>query len=414
MASKKRCVNIDWLEVYCKESNANFPCNAQFFRDRLITVRERDYGTRQYREMFVILDKDNEPFIEIRRNPVSSSVSSAQFGIYDPLSCHIRLSNRYCYADNAVDLLAEFLQTYDYTVCRLYRLDICLDFERFDKGDDPQEVVKRYMKGRYTKIYQGHISAHGADRWNIRDWSSLSWGSPTSMVGTKLYNKTKELEEAKDKPYIRYAWWAAGLVDDWRDLTKKAEDGTIYKPTIWRVEFSIRSEARGWYSYEDCNGKKTKKMRREHTLSTYASKADQLKAFAFLAHHYFHFKKYEEGVRKDLCEDKVLFDFGEHEVYKIDRLLTSTPKDATLQNLQKRLRLFKMQHPDRDVANACTALLKFIGTLQVRNALPYAPSNEAKLLQLLIERRMKYGKDEDMSSSLRQVETMLTLSDLLF
>jgi len=414
MAKSVRCVNIDWLEVYCKESNDLFPCDAQFFRDRHYTVREREYGTRQYREMFVILDKDNEPFIEVRRNPVSSSVSSAQFGIYDPLSCHIRLSNRYCYADNAVDLLAEFLQQYDYTVQRLYRLDLCLDFEKFDRGDDPQKIVTRYMDGTYTKINQGNIAAHGADRWEARTWSSLSWGAPKSMVSTKLYNKTKELSEAKDKPYIRYAWWRAGLIDDFRDLTKMGSDGQPYKPTIWRVEFSIRSEARGWYVYEDCSGQKTKTLKREHTLTTYAAKSDQLKAFAFLAHHYFHFKKYEAGKRKDLCEDKVLFDFGFHEVYSLDRLLTSTPKDRTLDALKKRLRLFKMQHPDRQVSEACTSLLSFIDSLSVRQSIPYGTNNEAKLLQLLIERRMTVGKEEDMTQSIAQVQALLTLGDVLF
>lgn len=414
MEKSKRCVNIDWLELYCKESNSLYPCNAQFFRDHHLGVREREYGTRQYKEMFTILDKDNEPFLEIRRNPVSSSVGSSQFGIYDPLSCHIRLSNRYCYADNACDLLAEFLHNYDYEVQRLYRLDLCMDFERFDKGDDPQDIVKRYLQGRYTKINQANITAHGADRWNTRDWNSLSWGSPSSMVSTKLYNKTKELEDAKDKPYIRYAWWCAGLIDDFSNVTKVAPDGSTYKPIIWRVEFSIRSEARGWYVCEDCNGKKTKTLKHEHTLSTYASKGNQLKAFAFLAHHYFHFKKYQEGVRKDLCEDKILFDFGYHEVYTIDRLLTSNPKDATLQALKKRLETFRMQHHATDITQACTTLLNFISTLEVRNDLPYGTNNEAKLLQLLISRRMAIGQQEDFTQSVEQVQALLTLGDVLF
>lgn len=388
--------------------------NADFFRDHGFFVRERDYGTRQYKEMFTILDKDDMPFIEIRRNPVSGAQAAHNVGIFDPQSCHIRLSNRYCYADNCVELLAEFLMKWDYTVSRLFRLDLCMDFEKFDKGDDPHDVLVRYMKGKYTKVNQGKISAHGADRWENRDWNSLSWGAPKSMVSTKFYNKTLELSEAKDKPYIRYAWMKAGLVDDYINLTKLDKEGHLYKPTIWRVEFSIKSTARGWYTAEDCNGKQQKTLRVEHSLSTYASKQDQLKAFANLAHHYFHFKIYQEGVRKDRCPDKILFDFGNHEVYHIDRLLADRPQDLSLEALAKRLRHYRMVHPEEAVRAACDTLLKSIDSMKLRGTLPNPyDNNEAKLLQMLIDRRIRKPK-EDLTDSISAVESLLKLPDTLF
>ena len=412
--SKNRCINIDWLEVYCLESNEHYPMNADFYRDNGFFVRERDYGTRQYKEMFVILDKDDLPFLEIRRNPVSGSLASRNRGIFDPRSCHIRVSNRYCYADDIVTRLSEFLMKFDYEVSRLFRLDLCMDFEKFDKGDDPHDVLVRYLKGKYTKINQGNISAHGADRWEGRDWNSLSWGAPTSMVSTKFYNKTLELSEAKDKPYIRYAWMQAGLVDDYVNLTKLNEDGTLYKPVIWRIEFSIRSSARGWYVIEDCTGHKNKTLQKEHTLSTYATKEDQLKAFASLAHYYFHFKKYEEGVRKDRCPDKVLFDFGEHTVYRLDRLMTETPTDRTVEDLAKRLRNFRIVHPEQSVREACDLLLKFIDELKLKGTLPNPyDRTEAKFLQALIARRL-HSSEESLAVSIQTVKAVLSLPESIF
>ena len=65
-----RCVNIDWLEVYCLES-IEAPRNAQFFRARGFKVKEREYGTPQYREMFTIYDSEDFPQFEVRRNPYS-------------------------------------------------------------------------------------------------------------------------------------------------------------------------------------------------------------------------------------------------------------------------------------------------------------------------------------------------------
>ena len=66
-----RCVNIDWLEVYALEDASKFPCNAEYFRSQGYIVREREYGTRQYHEMFTLLDDNMNPFMEIRRNPKS-------------------------------------------------------------------------------------------------------------------------------------------------------------------------------------------------------------------------------------------------------------------------------------------------------------------------------------------------------
>lgn len=410
-----RCINIDWLELYCKESFDLYPCNAQFFREHGYMVRERDYGTRQYREMFVILDNHDMPFIEVRRNPVSGTDAKRVRGIFDPQSCHLRLSNRYCYADNAVTLLSEFLAKFDYTVVRIFRLDLCMDFEKFDKGDDPQKILKRYMEGKYTKINQSNVAAHGEDTWEQRNWNSLSWGAPTSMVSTKFYNKTLELKSCKDKPYIRYAWFCAGLVDDFQTLSKKGEGGKTYFPDIWRVEFSIRSSAASWYIVQDNNHKKPADVRIEHSLATYATKDAQIKAFASLAYHYFHFKYYQEGVRKDRCPDKVLFDFKDHTVYKLDRLLADRPKDRAVDALSRRLSLFRMQHPDIEVRNACQIIIDFIQQLKLKHTLPDPyDRSELHLLQLLIARRIDLGKQESITDSVAAIESVLKLPDAIF
>lgn len=414
MADVKRCVNIDWLELFCEESNKHYPMNAQYYKDHGYEVIERGYGTRQYKEMFVVCDEQEEPFIEIRRNPVSGDLDGRIKGIFNQLSCHIRVVNRYCYHDNIVQLFSEFLMKHDYYVSRIYRLDLCLDFEKFDRGDDPQDVLIRYMKGKYTKVNQSNVSAHGKDKWESREWCSLSWGAPKSMVSTKFYNKTKELREAKDKPYIRMAWQRAGLVSDWVGLSKVNGDGALYHPTIWRVEFSIKSSARAWYVIENCNGRKESILKQEHTLATYATKMDQLKAFANLAHHYFHFKIYEEGVSKYKCKDKVLFDFGSHDVYHLDVLLTDRPKDTSMEALRKRLQSFRIVHPDADIRNACDVLLRYIERLQVRESFVYPYSQtEQQLLQFLLARRMNYPQ-EHLSESIRQVEALLKLPDELF
>ena len=206
-----RCVNIDWLECYCLEDAIGFPHNADYFRAKGWEVVEREYGTPMYREMFTLYDHYGEPFVEVRRSPKSDGRTN---GIFDSYSSHVRLANRTCYMNQAARILDRFLDENGFHFQRISRIDICLDFERFDFGDDPQKFIQRFMAGRYSKINQANISAHGLDQWDGRFWNSLSWGSKSSMVTTKLYNKTMELRQVHDKPYIRQAWQAAGLVDD--------------------------------------------------------------------------------------------------------------------------------------------------------------------------------------------------------
>ena len=292
----KRCVNIDWLEVYCREDLSRFPCNSDYYCSRGWSVLTREYGTPQYKEMFTLMTPDNEPFIEIRRSPYSVK---SENGIFEKNSCHIRLSNRTCYLPDPVGILRKFLLENKIELVGITRVDVCLDFTHFDNGDNPQKFLKDYLKGIYAKINQGNISAHGKDTWKERAWNSLSWGSEKSMIRTKMYLKSLELKETKDKPYIRAAWKAAELTES-DSLQGITED-------IWRVEFSIHSEAKTYIVTESDELGKPQRKTIPNTLSCYDTKEKLLSCFRGLSEKYFHFKYYEDGKRKDRCKDKVLF-----------------------------------------------------------------------------------------------------------
>lgn len=243
-SSVVRCVNIDWLEVHAHEPQNN-PHDLFYFQNCGYSVRPRDYGTRVYREMFTLLTTHDEPLLEIRRNPASQGLQ----GIHDPNECHIRLCNRTCYFDNAAELLDTFLREHGYYDVRISRIDLCLDFSRFDFGDNPSSFIRRYFRHKYAKINQGRITSHGEDKWLGQEWNSLSWGSKTSAVTTKMYDKTMELYDPKTdtfaKPYIREAWFHCGLIDNIQRVTLNGQS-----VTIWRVEFSLRSSVKNWVKLE--------------------------------------------------------------------------------------------------------------------------------------------------------------------
>lgn len=360
----KRCINIDWLEVFCYEEDANVPQDAEFYESKGYRVSRREYGTRVYQQMFTIYDMHDVPMIEVRRKPLS--VLDKTGGLFDERACHIRMTNAYCYIDNPIDVLRQFLAMYNYTLVRIFRIDVALDFTQFDKGDDPQKFLKRYVSGKYSKVNQTNVSAHGSDKWEHREWQSISWGKPKSMISTKFYCKSIEMQQVKDKPYIRQAWWMCGLVDNPITMTKTNNDGTTYKPLVWRVEFSIKSSAKKWYIIERADTRKQTNIAMPHTLDIYDTKTKLLQVFASLANHYFHFKIFEEGKRKDRCKDKILFDFSYMDAfYKVDRIASHTPTKTTTQRLIDALLQLKERTIDNDVSKACQKIVESLRRTQV-------------------------------------------------
>lgn len=411
----RRCVNLDWLEVHVMEPPAD-PHDANYFRRAGLTVVERDYGTRVYREMFTVNDTRGNPFVEVRRNPYSTGYG----GVHAVEECHLRLVNAACYFDDAAARLQQFMDAYHYTFNRISRVDICMDFERFDEGDDPAAFLARYLRQVYSKINQGNITAHGADRWNGQLWNSVSWGSPTSAIGTKFYNKTQELYDQATgtyrKPHIRYAWLKCGLIDDFHKVLKKRDDGW-YTPQIWRVEFSIRSSVKKWFAIE-LNGKEKHYQSIRNTLDMYDCREKLLTLFASLQQHYFHFKHYEKGQRKDRCRDKVLFKWsGVQTTYKVGRddslaiLGEGAKQQRPYDTLIRKLREYQQARPRQDIVDACQVIIRAIEGDYLRSDLRN-PFSYQELQQLQIALSWKSRGDEtDVAVLLNEIKNLLKLND---
>lgn len=370
MARQSRCVNLDWLEVSVLEPIAE-PHDAEYFRSCGWVVIERDYGTRVWGQMFTLEGEDHLPFLEVRREPKSEIIAQNV--------AHLRFVNRVCYFPNAAQLMHEFIVNYGYDFQRIARVDICLDLEKFDYGDYPRDFMRRFMEGKYSKINQANISAHGSDQWDGRVWNSLSWGSPSSDIGTKLYNKTLELYDPVTKkygkPYIRQAWYLAGLVDDATQVIKYKPDGTPYTPEIWRIEFSIRSSVKNWFLIH-LDGKEKQRQSIRNTLDMYDGSEKIMILFASLSEHYFHFKHlikrynfHQEGhtdgyaLRKDRCPDKLLFNWkSQTYLYKVakESIATSERVDTTLARLLSQLKQFRDTTQDTAIKKSAQVIIDYL------------------------------------------------------
>lgn len=318
--------------------------------------------------MFTLEGSDGYPFIEVRREPQSEIIA--------PNVAHLRFVNRMCYFPHAASIMQQFIDDHHYEFHHIARIDICYDFEKFDYGDDPKDFMQRFMMGKYSKINQANIHAHGSDEWAGRVWNSVSWGSPSSDIGTKFYNKTLELYDPTTKtygkPYIRQAWQACGLVDNATTLEKCAADGKTYIPTIWRVEFSIRSSVRKWFTIR-LNGREKDIQSIRNTLDMYDNDEKLLAMFAALTQHYFHFKHlikryafYKEGhtsgnpLRKDRCPDKLLFNWKSQQMTikpEKESVAGTDKPDRTLLRLLSYLREYRETTHDVKIRNTCDILI---------------------------------------------------------
>ena len=360
--------------------------NADYFRSHGYIVHEREYGTRVYNEMFTIEDQHGHAFIEVRRNPQSGSSS---FTGLSELSCHLRLVNRACYANNPVRDMAEFMVKHDYIFQRIFRLDLCYDFIRFDSGDDPARFLRRYIENKFSKVNQCKVRVIGDDSWASFDWESVAWGAPTSMVGTKMYNKTKELKATGDKkPWIKQAWFESGLVDDPLNL-----------PDVWRIEFSMHSSARNWIVIEDADSKHNKKKAVPHTLEMFDGRDRLWDRFEEMAHHYFQFRyvEYLEKVnsdgernlkRKDVCKEKRLFNFNmDRTFYKIEGVSVESKPDKDDDILRRRLQLYREKHADVELRRAIDVLLNNLNRERLKQITAHGYAAEIDQIRLAIATR---------------------------
>lgn len=346
-----RCINLDWLEIYCLEPQAS-PRDLDYYERMGYEVKSRPYGTPQYREMFTVWE-NGEPFLEIRRNPYSVK---SEGGIFLPNSCHVRLCNNTCYEYDPVSHLRAFLVAHDYTYKAISRIDIALDFNEFDNTEKPEQFCKKYMSGKYSKVNQGRVSAHGEDTWTKRVFNSLKWGSDSSPITTKLYNKSLELKQVEDKPYIRQRWEDAGL-----DVSRD----------IWRMEFSFNSQM------QTLKSKKSGEYIRKN-LSDYDTRGKLLVQFFIMYAKYADFRKVEYTIskrgenkgkkvlkRKYDCRRKILFKMQDSVTYTPSR---NVYKQKMIGRTDKILanRLYAMYNDDRLPDHVQKAAAELIGYFSLR------------------------------------------------
>lgn len=251
---EKYCISVDWLQVYCFNNLSDVP-KSGYGLCRAFTSEKLDRVTPLWTEVYMI-KYDGLEVAEYCRFPRSSAM--------DPKGCTIKLHNRVLYSAQFIALLKQVIAFLDVQYVGVTRLDLCYDCNWLHGHRSVHDFLFQYFV--HAPYCSGHIIRNGSRRVQINATrtvtgattiSAMRWGSKSSAVGVYCYNKSLELLEVHDKPWIRDAWDKAGLINSydakgWNSLDDREKqkcidggktDGYIIMP-VWRFEISIKSEGR--------------------------------------------------------------------------------------------------------------------------------------------------------------------------
>lgn len=252
------CISVDWLQVYCR---GNYPV-------------EGTYQLSSYQGYDPVV-----PHVTVRLEPIRTPIFDYVFCLsYDeieiatlmacPKTClmprdaiSLKMHNRVLYSAKYVPLLYQLCESLHIVIQGITRIDFCYDCNSIEGYKNVADFLMDYISKKPGK--KGHIRRKGSARFTCngsRDWyncakiTSMRWGSMASDIGAYCYDKTLELLEVKDKPWIREMWEMNGLQYEYsKELNALSDDEiksdsklhTLNKYVIkhvWRFEISVKAK----------------------------------------------------------------------------------------------------------------------------------------------------------------------------
>lgn len=209
MADKK-VIGIDWLQIHARRNSLDMPTIVGSYR-----VEKMKYQTRHFKSVYEVFDKE-ERIATIACDPHSEIMKAN--------SALVKLDNKQLYRVDLKTFVESFLRIFDFHFISYSRIDLFIDFEEFNDFPDPMDFIKSFLNGSMLKFGKSKFKVQGEHNSDNK-YFYLKFGSETSETTYYLYDKSKELEEVKMKPWIVDNWKANGL----------------NPAKVWRLEFSLKS-----------------------------------------------------------------------------------------------------------------------------------------------------------------------------
>lgn len=197
---------IDWLQI-----NATGRMT-----DSVVAQLElQAYSTRVFKSVY-ILKAFTEDIATIACNPLSPVI---------PSDTHlIKFHNKLLYSTDLEQRVQYILNYLGLTFKGLSRLDLAHDFNKFSNNLQPQNLINRFLTKKWLHVGKQSFKVYGKGGIN-QSFETLRFGKNDSELSVYLYNKSIELSEVKDKPWIREFW---------------QQNGVNQSFDVWRLEISMK------------------------------------------------------------------------------------------------------------------------------------------------------------------------------
>lgn len=260
-------VVIDWLQV-----NATGRMS-----DNVVAQLElQPYSTRVFKSVY-ILRAFTEDIATIACNPLSPII---------PSDTHlIKFHNKLLYSTNLEERVLYILNFLGLTLKGLSRLDLAHDFNKFTNNLMPQNLINRFLTKKWLHIGKQSFKVYGKGGVNL-SFETLRFGKADSELAIYLYNKSIELQEVKDKPWIREFWSHINLDT---------------KNDIWRLEISLKGNR---LHYIDSNSGAIERL----TLDNIFDQEFLHHLYYSLINKYFKFVRSETNSNVSRMKQVILFD----------------------------------------------------------------------------------------------------------
>lgn len=265
--------SLDWLEL-CGKCTHLIDCEAitDFVYDGVecLTFKKRAYGTSLMKYAFDIY---------LGTGDLAGTILSSPRSLLEPTTVFFKLSNWSLYSGKWQNILKS-VALFGVKWNNVTRLDICCDSISMTDGTEWPDFWANFVSGKITCTRHKKYRVYGDQQGGI---NSISLSLPTANVGFKSYDKTLELLQGKDKPYIREKWALNGLKSN-----KECH--------VWRAEISLRVEACSTVDWS------TGEIVNLIDMLDYLTDANIARLFTSYLKNHFEFRRQMDGFRKyDVC-----------------------------------------------------------------------------------------------------------------
>lgn len=254
----------------------------------------------------------------------------------------VKVENSRLYYPSWHAAVLSMLRAIDWRIGSPTRIDVAIDIDEFIDRSCAGFIESYLSRPRASRP---SFIRHSSNRFRVfgmrcmyhARYDTLAWGNRDSACQVNLYNKSLELAEKADKPWIRQHWVANGL-------------GAA--PAVWRIEFSLRPSQLMMVSNES----ELKKLQ----AADVATPTALANLAPILVRQYFTFHRVEAGVSakrvRDLPVHQLLpFSFSPSKLCGVRYIHKSTRSEELM---FKRLLKFYNEEPDltpseAEIVNLC-------------------------------------------------------------